>query len=330
MIRNGNPNNYVLIIGSSNMDLNIYSTRLPKPGETVTGGIFKQFLGGKGANQSVASVRSGADTFFIGKIGNDNYGDQMIDRLHKEGINTDFIIRDSLNHSGVAFILIDNYGENMISVAPGSNSKLHKKEIKKYREIIMQCKVLVVQMEIPIETISIIFNIASKGGAIKILNPAPLKPIPKEILKNIDIIIPNEGELFQLHTLLGYKPFKNNIIKNSMELVIKASKDIGILGLKFIITTLGSRGCLIYDVLNDKTIKLPSYKVNAKDTVGAGDCFNGVLASQLCKGKPILNAVKYAICAASIAVTREGAQESMPFLNEIKERVIKYNNIVNL
>ena len=196
---------YVLIIGSSNIDLNIYSKRLPRPGETVTGGTFKQFLGGKGANQAVASVRSGAQTIFISRIGKDTFGDLMIKQLTKESIDTSHIIRDSQEASGIAFILIDSYGENMISVAPGANARLSKENITNNMDLIKNASSIVVQMEIPTDTIEEIFKIASKGNAIKILNPAPLKAIPPRILKNIDLIIPNEGELLHLHSLLKLK-----------------------------------------------------------------------------------------------------------------------------
>ena len=307
---------YVLIIGSSNMDLNIYSQRLPNAGETVTGGTFKQFLGGKGANQAVASVRSGAKTTFIAKIGNDGFGDQMIARFTKEGIETTHIIRDSQEASGVAFILIDDNGENMISVAPGANARLSKTDIEKVSDVIKKASVIVVQMELPIETIELIYHIASMGDAIKILNPAPLKPIPPNMLKNIDIVIPNEGELFRLHSLLKLK----EVSGKGREKIINASKDIATLGVKTIITTLGSKGCLIYDKENDQKIEIPAFKVKAVDTVGAGDCFNGVLASKLFQGENLINAVKYATAAASIAVTRKGAQESMPYEEEIEAR----------
>ena len=311
-------NGYVLVIGSSNMDLNIYSERLPKPGETVTGGIFKQFLGGKGANQAVASVRAGAKTIFISKIGNDFFGDQMVSRLTKEGIDMSYIIKDAQEASGVAFIMIDNNGENMISVAPGANARLNPLEIQAKSDIIKKAKVLVVQMELSIETIEEIYRIASHGNLIKILNPAPLKPIPISVLKNIDIIIPNEGELFRLHSLLEFKELSGT----QKEKIIQASKDIASLGIKIVITTLGSKGCLIVE--NDEVIEIPAFKVEAIDTVGAGDCFNGVIASKLCQGETLLNAVKYATAAASIAVTRKGAQESMPFINEIDEQFKKF------
>ena len=307
---------YVLIIGSSNMDLNIYSKRFPNPGETVTGGTFKQFLGGKGANQAVASVRSGSNTIFIGKIGKDSFGDQMVSRLIDEGINTNYIIRDSQERSGVAFILIDENGENMISVAPGANYNLKPEEIRSKTKIIRNANSIVVQMEIPIETIQEIFKIASEGNAIKILNPAPLKLIPIDILSKVDIIIPNEGELYRLHSLLGF----NKLMEEGKQKIVQVSKDLANLGLKFIITTLGNRGCLIFEKRTDKFFEVAAPKVNTVDTVGAGDCFIGVLASILSKGETILNAAMLATAAASIAVTRKGAQESMPFLNEIKKK----------
>lgn len=321
---NNSKDGYVLIIGSSNMDFNIYLKRLPKLGETVTGGKFKQFLGGKGANQAVASVRSGSKTIFIGKIGMDVFGDQMMTRLKAEGIDISYIIQDLEEPSGIAFILIDDNGENMISVAPGANFNLKPDEIRAHAEIIKKANSIVVQMEIPIETISEIFKIASQGKAIKILNPAPLKHIPIEVLKNIDIIIPNEGELHRLHSLLKLRE-----IKTSKHSIIEASKEISKLGVKVIITTLGKKGSLIYKSENDESIEIPAFKVKAVDTVGAGDCFNGVLASKLSKGETVEDAVKYATAAASIAVTRKGAQDSMPEINEIEGRYRELNKLIN-
>jgi len=312
---------YVLIVGSSNMDLNIYSERFPNPGETVTGGVFKQFLGGKGANQAVASARSGSKTTFIGKIGIDAFGDQMVSQLKSEGINIEHVIRDSSELSGVAFILIDETGENMISVAPGANFNLTPDDVKANREIIRNANSLVVQMEIPPATIEEIFKIAAQGNCLKILNPAPLKPISHSILSNVDILTPNEGELLRLHSLLNLKALKSE----KKERIIQASRDISEYGVSVIITTLGSNGSLIYDARKDRITEIPALKVQAVDTVGAGDCFNGVLASMLNHGENLITSVKYASAAASIAVTRKGAQASLPYSNEIKEHFKKYS-----
>ncbi|MBY8983694.1 MAG: ribokinase [Candidatus Lokiarchaeota archaeon] len=312
---------YVLIIGSSNMDLNIYSEKFPELGETITGGTFKQYLGGKGANQSVAVVRSGAKTVFIGKIGVDSFGDQMISSLTKEGINTEFMIRDPKEPSGVAFILINKNGDNKITVAPGANSKLSAEEIKANADAIKNSSCVVVQMEIPLEPIKEIFNIASEGNVIKILNPAPLKPLPLEILEKVDIIIPNEGELYQLYSHLTNKELREEGIQK----IVKASKVLTKMGIKCVITTLGSRGSIIYLGAEDKVIEIPTPEVIAVDTVGAGDCFIGVFASFLSKGEKIIKAVKFATIAASIAVSRKGAQNSMPYLNEIEEKMKELN-----
>ncbi|MFW9770636.1 MAG: ribokinase [Candidatus Thorarchaeota archaeon] len=317
-----NSKNYVIIIGSSNIDLNIYSERLPKPGETVTGGKFKQFLGGKGANQAVASARSGSRTIFIAKIGKDVYGEQMISQLRNEGVDTNYILKDNIESSGIAFIMIDKDGENMISVAPGANTKLLPEDIRKFAELIKNATSLIIQMEISIETIEEVFSIASEGRVIKILNPAPLKPIPIKILKKIDILIPNEGELIRLNALLG---FKEPHLKGNKK-IVHISRNICSLGVKNVITTLGSKGSLIYLSEKDEYVELPAFKVQAVDTVGAGDCFNGVIASKLNQGEDIITSVKYATAAASIAVTRKGAQESIPYIHEIEERYHNFNN----
>ena len=312
---------YVLIIGSSNMDLNVYSEKFPDLGETITGGTFKQYLGGKGANQSVAVARSGAKTVFIGKIGVDSFGDQMVSNLTKEGINTEYIIKDPKEPSGVAFILINKNGDNKITVAPGANFKLSAEEIKSNAEVIKNSSCVVVQMEIPIETIKEIFKIASEGNVIKILNPAPLKPLPLEILEKVDIIIPNEGELYQLYSFLT----NQESTEEGKQKIVKASKFLTKLGIKCVITTLGSRGSIIYLGPEDKIYEIAAPEVIAVDTVGAGDCFIGVFASFLSKGEKIIKAVKFATIAASIAVTRKGAQNSMPYLNEIEENMKKLN-----
>lgn len=298
------------------MDLVIYSEKLPCPGETVTGGKFEQHLGGKGANQAVACSRTGSITYFVAKIGNDDFGNQMISQLSREGIKMQYIISDFENPSGVAFIMVDKKGENMISVAPGANALLKPGDLQKVTQLIKNASVIIVQMEIPTDTISEIFKIAFEGRAIKILNPAPLKKIPLEVLRLIDIIIPNEGELYRMNTL--YK--LGELTGDPEQDTLLASRNLSNLGPKIIITTLGSRGCKIYDSEKDEITHISALRVNAVDTVGAGDCFNGILASFLNKGESLINSVKFATIGASIAVSRKGAQSSMPFLDEIEEK----------
>ncbi|MBD3195173.1 MAG: ribokinase [Candidatus Lokiarchaeota archaeon] len=321
-----NENEGVVIIGSSNMDFNVYSERLPNPGETVTGGVFQQALGGKGANQAVAAARSGSETTFIGKVGKDAFGDQMITNLSQEGIDTAHIIRDPTEASGIAFILIDKNGENMISVAPGANAQLKPQDIETHKKLISKTRVVIAQMEIPLKTLEKIYEIAQDKDVIKILNPAPLKPLSTQLLEKIDIIIPNEGELLRLNSLLGFKSNEDPKIDNLKQ----ACLNISGLGINHIITTLGAEGSLIYDSNKNEFMRVPSFKVKAIDTVGAGDCFNGVLSSMLSKGKDLIEAVKYATCGASIAVTRKGAQESMPFLEEIEARIEQYDKNIKM
>ena len=306
---------YTLIIGSSNIDLNIYSERFPRAGETVTGGTFSQSFGGKGANQAVAAVRAGSNTKFIGRVGNDSFGTQMITNLQKEGIDVEHIITDQENPSGVAFILLNSQGQNMISVAPGANAFVSLKEIKNIRTIIHEASAVIVQMEIPMKIISEIFLLASDTTT-TVLNPAPFKPIPKEVLERLKVITPNENEILDLHSSLGYiNP--QSLDEKSLELI---SRNITEFGVKNIITTLGSRGCFVYQSNTDDVTVIPGIKVHAIDTVGAGDCFNGVLTSFIVKGYNIETAAKYANVAASIAVTRKGAQSSMPFESEIRTK----------
>ncbi|UCG03383.1 MAG: ribokinase [Candidatus Heimdallarchaeota archaeon] len=312
--------NYVLIIGSSNMDLNIYSKRFPIPGETVTGGIFTQSFGGKGANQAVASSRSGSKTVFIGRVGQDPFGSQMLENLTNEGIDTTRVIVDPEHASGVAVILIDSNGQNMISVAPGANAEITPEDIQNIKDIIENATVIVVQMEIPMDVIRDIFNITSKKNVITILNPAPFKEIPLKLLKQIDIITPNENELSQLHSSLGLKELQ----KNDQDYILNLINDLHGQGVNTIIVTLGNKGCFVSNKDKEEQIHVPAIKVSAIDTVGAGDCFNGVLASRLCEGYELLIATRYANVAASIAVTKTGAQSSMPFFAEIEKRFNQY------
>ena len=303
---------YVVVVGSSNIDVSIFSKRFPKPGETVTGGIFKQSFGGKGANQAIASRRAGSETFFIGKLGQDSFGQQMIQNFLNEDISTEYILVDKKEASGVAFILLNDERQNMISVAPGANKNLTVKEILCYKSMIENAAVVIVQMEISTDVISKIFNLAT--NSIKILNPAPFKKLSLELLKKIDIITPNEIELLDLYNYLESK----TLTEFSINELPKITKAIHQHGIKKIVITLGKNGCYISDSVNDKRVHVHGEQVKAQDTVGAGDCFNGVLASHLCMGEDLKTSAEYANIAASIAVTKVGAQISIPYKKEIE------------
>ena len=295
----------IVIIGSSNTDMVIKTGHLPAPGETVLGGNFFMNAGGKGANQAVAAARLNGNVTFVAKVGDDVFGRQAIDLFKKENINTDFVFVDDKNPSGVALINVDGKGENCIAVASGANSFLLKEDIEKVKVIIEQADIILAQLETPVETIEYIASIAKQNNKTLILNPAPACNLSDELLSKVSILTPNEKEAAMLTGI-------NVIDINSAK---QAAKVLSSKGLKTVIITLGSEGALLYN--NDEFTLVPSYKVDAVDTTAAGDVFNGALAVALSEKKSIEDAVAFANKAASISVTRMGAQASAPYKPEI-------------
>jgi len=297
----------IVVVGSTNTDMVIKADHLPKPGETILGGTFFMNPGGKGANQAVAAARLGSNVTFISKIGNDIFGRQAIQLFEEEGINTSYIFSDPNNPSGVALITIDNQAENCIVVASGANALLHPKDIVKAMPAIEEASFVLMQLEIPIDTVEFITDMAIRSKMRIILNPAPAptKALSDNLMKNLYIITPNRVEA---EMLTGIKV--NDI--DSAKLAAKALQDKGV---KIVIITLGEQGALVLD--NNVFIEIPAEKVTAVDTTAAGDVFNAALAVALSEGRYIVDAVKYANKAASIAVTRLGAQSSAPYKSEV-------------
>ena len=298
-------NEKIVVIGSSNTDMVIKTERLPLPGESVLGGIFKMNPGGKGANQAVAAARLGASVTFIAKVGSDIFGSQATQLFEKECINTSFIKTDSETPSGIALIFVDSKGENCIAVASGSNSNLSTKDIVEARSEILESWLILLQLEIPLETVLFAADIAFSAGKKVILNPAPARSLPDDLLKKLFLITPNETEA---EILTGIRV-------DSEASAEKAAICLWKKGVKNVIITLGSRGAYLYNETNSKLI--PSPKVIAIDSTAAGDVFNGAIASCLSKGYTLENSIAIACQAASISVTRLGAQDSAPFANEI-------------
>ncbi|MBR4748414.1 MAG: ribokinase [Abditibacteriota bacterium] len=278
----------ILVVGSSNTDMTALVPSIPGPGETVVGSGFRVTLGGKGANQAVACVRQGAATAFVTALGNDSFGDTLTDSFVREGMQTDCIVRKPV-HSGVALIFVDENGENSIGVAAGANSLLSPEDIDAADSCFEEGGILLLQLEIPMDTVVYACRKAKSKNMTVILNPAPAAAIPPELLRYTDIITPNEHEL-------------DRIGKTPAELFEA--------GVSLVVNTLGSRGARV--ISPDESYTVPAYKVRAVDTVGAGDCFNGVLAASLAKGMDVREAVHRAVAAAALAVTREGAQAAMP------------------
>jgi ribokinase len=298
-------NKKITVIGSTNTDMVIKGQKLPAPGETILGGAFFMNPGGKGANQAVAAARLGGNVTFITKIGNDIFGDQSLKNLKNEDIDTKYVLTDNINPSGVALITIDENGENCIVVAPGANSNLLKTDVELAKSTINNSEIILLQLEIPIETIEYSAQLAFDLGKKVILNPAPAQRLSDSLLKNLYIISPNETEA---EILTGIKITNKATIE-------KAAKILKSKGVEIVIITLGAEGAY---VLSDSYNEIvPSVKVKAIDTTAAGDTFNGALASALCKGSELIDAIQFANKAAAISVTRMGAQASIPQLNEI-------------
>ncbi|MGN6213510.1 ribokinase [Parafilimonas sp.] len=295
----------IFVIGSSNTDMVIKADHLPQPGETILGGIFFMNPGGKGANQAVAAARLNGNVTFICKTGNDIFGKQSIQLFEAEGINTRFILSDDKNPSGVALITVDKNAENCIAVASGANATLTPKDIENATAEIAGAAIVLMQLEIPVNTVNWVAAFAAANNVKVILNPAPACELPEAFFKNIAIITPNMREAEML----------SGINIKDMDSAIQAANIIKQKGVATVIITLGDKGALIVTDTITEMITAPF--VEAVDTTAAGDVFNGALAVAIAEGLPVLDAVTFACKAASISVTRMGAQASSPYRNEI-------------
>jgi ribokinase len=296
----------ILVVGSTNTDMVVTADHLPKPGETVLGGSFIMNPGGKGANQAVAAARSGGDVTFICKTGNDSFGIGSRQLFMNEGINVSSMMTDNDLPSGVALIMVDKSAENCIAVASGANGNLTPDDIKSSEKSIFDADIILMQLEIPIETVEFVTLRASELGKKVILNPAPARTIPESLLNKLFLITPNETEA---EIITGIRVFDEITAS-------KAAKKLFLSGVKNVIITLGSKGAMIY---NETVCELvPAHKVKAIDTTAAGDVFNGALATAISEDMTLIDAVRFSCKAAAISVTRPGAQSSAPFRNEIK------------
>jgi ribokinase len=295
----------ILVIGSSNTDMVIKTEKLPAPGETILGGTFLMNPGGKGANQAVAAARLGGKITFITKRGNDLFGNQAVGLLMREGIDTQFVVKDPELPSGVALITVDSSGENSIVVAPGSNGNLLEDDVPSSVFENTKFDILLLQLEIPIRTVEYSAVAAFNNGIKVILNPAPACKLPDRLLQHTWLITPNETEA---ETLTGTEI-------TDISSAYRAAVIIQQKGVKNVIITLGDMGAYIKSA--NFTGLVPGIKVTPVDTTAAGDVFNGALAVAISEGKDLQEAVVFANKAAAISVTRMGAQASAPYRNEV-------------
>lgn len=300
MARNG-----ILVVGSANMDMVVVTKRLPQPGETVFGNQFAMFPGGKGANQAVCCAKLGGRVYFVGKLGNDVFRAKLMQNMKRDGVRLQHLFADAATPTGVALITVDARGQNEIVVVPGSNMKLTPAELNRKRSVFAKVKVVLLQLEIPIETVFRTAQLAKAHGATVILNPAPARKLPRALLQMVDYLTPNETET----EILTGMPVKNLIS------VKRAAQRLLGMGVQNVIVTLGAKGCLL--VNNESVATFPARKVKAVDSTAAGDAFNGALAFMLVEGKNLDEAILFANQVAAYSVTKMGAQSSMPTMKEL-------------
>lgn len=296
----------IVIVGSANMDLVVKSARIPAVGETILGRDFITNPGGKGANQTVAAAKLAAEVYFVAKLGNDIFGEQSLANFKKQGVSTKYVTRTKEAPSGVALIMVDDAGNNVIVVAPGANQKLSPQDVKAAEREITSAGAVVAQLEVPLETVEFAARLANKAGVPFILDPAPAQKLSPELLRTVDVLKPNETEA---GILMGIKVTDQDSAQAAAENLLEQ-------GVKAVILTMGARGFLLAEI--GRTEFVPAIKVNAVDATAAGDAFTGALAVGLAQRQGLLEAACFANYVAALSVTRIGAQSSMPSGQEVE------------
>ena len=296
----------LVVLGSINADHILNVKQFPQPGETVRGDHYQVAFGGKGANQAVAAGRSGANIIFIACVGDDDIGQSIKKQLQKDNIETQCIDAIQNETTGVALIYVNQQGENTIGINAGANAHLTTQRLARYQQEIINADALLMQLESPIETVQMAAEIAKKNKTNVILNPAPAQSLPDSLLALVDIITPNETEA---EYLTGIAVTDEQGAKSAAEALHKK-------GIAKVMITLGARGVWFSEQSSQGKI-ISGFKVKAVDTIAAGDTFNGAYVTALLEGKSDEEAIIFAHAAAAIAVTRAGAQPSVPWRKEI-------------
>lgn len=302
----------ILVVGSANMDMVVKTRRFPGPGETVFGGGFGMFPGGKGANQAVCCAKLGGKVKFLGKMGKDVLGERLARSMEKDGVCLERLKIDPKKSTGIALITVDGDGQNEIVVVSGSNMELLPADVARETSAFGDIGVVLLQLEIPLATVEQTVRMARERGVTVILNPAPARRLPAALVRRIDYMTPNETELEQL---TGVRCSGNGDIHSAASTLLRA-------GVRNVVVTLGAKGCLLVNAERKKFF--PSYRVKAVDTTAAGDAFNGALAYSLADGNAPETAIPFANAVAAFSVTRMGAQCSMPTRREIRDFLRKF------
>jgi ribokinase len=299
----------ILVIGSLNADLVVRAPRFPAPGETIQGQDLATLPGGKGANQAVAAARLGANVAMTGRVGKDSFGSALIENLKQNHVDVTHVVRDDVAATGTAVIVVDSQGQNSIVLSPGANGKVTSADVEP--DSFSDAKLLLLQLEIPLETVLSAARYAKEKGLRVLLNPAPACLLPDELIALADFVLPNESEL---SLLTGQAVSDVRSAETAgRALVAREAKNV--------IVTLGANGALI--VNKDGAKHVPSFNVRVVDTTAAGDAFIGGFAVALLHGKPLEDAVQYACACGALAVTKFGAQPSLPTAEEVEELLLK-------
>jgi ribokinase len=296
----------IVVVGSSNMDIFCYSDRLPVPGETVIGDRYWMVMGGKGANQAVGARRLGAEVTLVGRVGDDVFGQRMLDNFSSHGMALDHIQVDREAGSGVAMILVDKQAENSIVVVPGVNMRISPSDVESAAARLRAADVLLMQLEIPLEAIQRAVDLAREGHTLCVLNPAPARPLPDRILEKVDLLTPNQSEA---RVLTG-------IPADTLEGAEAAGQALLDKGVQTVIITLGAQGAFIVQPGGTQHVK--GLRVDAVDTTGAGDAFMAGLAVALAEGKPLEEATRFANVTGALSTQKPGAMPSMPSRVEVE------------
>ncbi len=300
----------IVVVGSINMDLVTNVKQIPKKGETCLGYGLNRIPGGKGANQAVAAARLGARVEMIGRLGDDAMADDLLKSLKINQVGVKNVIRTEEETSGTALIMVEETGDNVIVVIPGSNGKLDEEDIDQAIDTIRSTKIVVTQLEIPIQTVKYVLEKAKAFNKYTILNPAPAAYLEDDIIMNTDLLTPNETELEIL----------SGITIESEADIIRAAKKLLKRGVKQLIVTLGDKGCMYIDEKGHKSYSALSVK--AVDTTAAGDSFTAALAVALCEGKSMDEVITFATKVGALTVTKFGAQQSLPYRLEVTQREV--------
>jgi ribokinase len=298
----------ITIVGSLNMDLVIRSPRIPQPGETIIGSEFQTIPGGKGANQAVAAARLGGQVTMVGKVGEDTFADVLLDNLASAEIGASLVQRDGQAASGVALIVVDDHGENIIVVASGANMRMTEKDVEAAEAAIADSDVLLLQLEVPLPVVKRAVQIAQSHNVTVVLNPAPARELPPDLLASVDVLVPNESET----ALLTGLPTES---QTELEIAATHLLDSGV---GSVVITLGKRGAYLASTDHESKI-YEAFSIQPVDTTAAGDAFVAGLAVNYGAGKTLPEAIRWGNAAGAMAALRFGAQTSLPYQNEVQD-----------